>query len=270
MDSKVMAFYTFASMNTEFYKYQGTGNDFVMIDNRLNSFDRKNTALIAKLCDRRFGIGADGLILLENHPVIDFSMVYYNSDGNLSSMCGNGGRCIVQFAKELGIIETKAVFEAVDGRHEAVIIGETVSLKMNNVTAIKVSDKFTFLNTGSPHHVQLVNNLAKFDVKEKGAEIRYNTYGKEGANVNFVEFIEQDTFFVRTYERGVEDETLSCGTGVTAVAIALYETGHTISNCVKLITPGGILSVRFRKTNEIYEDIFLEGSAILVYKGIWI
>jgi len=257
-------------MNIPFYKYQGTGNDFVMIDNRHNTFRKNNTELVATMCDRKFGIGADGLILLEEHPTLDFTMVYYNADGNLSSMCGNGGRCIAHFAKHLGIIDAKAVFEAADGMHEATLHGDVVSLKMSDVVTIKVSEEYTFLDTGSPHHVQLVNNLMAFDVRTNGAAIRYNTYGNEGANVNFVESISKDTFLVRTYERGVEDETLSCGTGVTAVALALFETGKTLATNVLLKTPGGMLTVRFTKTERGYSNVFLEGPAILVFKGTWI
>lgn len=263
------AFHTFAAMNIPFYKYQGTGNDFVMIDNRQLKFHKNDTELVAKLCDRRFGIGADGLILLEEHPTVDFRMVYYNADGNLSSMCGNGGRCITQFAKQLGVIDAKAVFEAVDGMHEAIIDDEVISLKMSSVSEIKVSEEYTFLYTGSPHHVEMVANLEDFDVRTKGAYIRYNTYGKEGANVNFVEEIEANVFSVRTYERGVENETLSCGTGVTAVALALFETGKTTSNKVVLKTLGGQLTVRFVKTDKGYEEVFLEGSATFVFKGDW-
>lgn len=264
------SFYTFASMNIPFYKYQGTGNDFVLIDNRLQIFDKNNTKLVATLCDRRFGIGADGLILLEEHPTSDFRMVYYNSDGNEGSMCGNGGRCITHFAKFLGIIETKAVFKAIDGMHSATITDELVSLQMNDVHKIEVLEHGVFLDTGSPHHVKLVNKVQEVDVKIEGAAIRYNTYGKEGANVNFVEALEKDIFSVRTYERGVEDETLSCGTGVTAVALALFETGKTTNNVVVLKTPGGELMVRFTKDGSLYKNIYLEGPAEQVFKGIWV
>lgn len=256
-------------MNIPFYKYQGTGNDFVMIDNRQLKFSKNDTELVAKLCDRRFGIGADGLILLEEHPTADFRMVYYNADGNLSSMCGNGGRCITQFAKQLGVIDKKAVFEAVDGMHEASVDNEVISLKMSNVSEIKVSEEYVFLDTGSPHHVEMVSNLDDFDVRTKGAYIRYNIYGKEGANVNFVEAIEEAVFSVRTYERGVENETLSCGTGVTAVALALFETGKVTSNKIVLKTLGGMLTVRFIKTDKGYEEVFLEGPATFVFKGDW-
>lgn len=256
-------------MEFTFYKYQGTGNDFVIIDNREDFFLKKNTELVAKICDRRFGVGADGLLLLEKHPSADFRMVYYNSDGNLSSMCGNGGRCISHFAKFLGIISDKTIFEAVDGMHEATVEKDWVSLKMNNVEKVNVSENYTFLNTGSPHHVEIVSHLEDFDVFTKGKTIRNKTYGKEGANVNFVEQNDKVVFSVRTYERGVEDETLSCGTGVTAVALAMFETGKTSENKVILKTPGGELQVRFEKVGSSYKNVYLEGPATQVFKGIW-
>ncbi|PKA81915.1 diaminopimelate epimerase [Ulvibacter sp. MAR_2010_11] len=256
-------------MEFGFFKYQGTGNDFVILDNRLQVFPKNNTKLVAQLCDRKFGIGADGLILLEKHPTAHFTMVYYNADGNPSSMCGNGGRCITHFAKYLNIIDKKAVFEAVDGMHEATIDNDIVSLKMNNVPFVSVADGYTFLDTGSPHHVQIVSNLDTFNVFSEGRRLRNDLYGKEGANVNFVEAIKDDIFAVRTYERGVEDETLSCGTGVTAVAIALFETGIASANKVQLQTPGGILTVTFTKTSSGYENIYLIGPAVQVYKGTW-
>ncbi|MFT5237560.1 MAG: diaminopimelate epimerase [Flavobacteriaceae bacterium] len=257
-------------MNNSFYKYQGTGNDFVMIDNRVDCFPKNDFEFVKKLCDRRFGIGADGLILLEEHPSLDFRMVYYNADGNLSSMCGNGGRCIVKFAKQLGIIGDFAKFEAVDGLHEATIKDGLVLLKMNDVKNIVISENYTFLNTGSPHHVAIVENLKDFEVKTNGALIRHSVYGTDGANVNFVEQIEDGIFSVRTYERGVEDETLSCGTGVTAVALSLFETRVVNSNKVTLKTLGGVLTVRFDHSNGVYINVSLEGPASFVFKGIWL
>lgn len=252
-----------------FYKYQGTGNDFIMVDNRLDSFPKENTQLIEQLCDRRFGIGADGLILLENHTTYHFKMVYFNSDGNESSMCGNGGRCLVAFAKQLGIIEATAEFEAVDGYHYAKIIGDDlVSLQMKDVDRIAVHQDYSFLNTGSPHHVQLVSNLKNLDVKTEGAKIRYSDlYGKAGSNINFVHQLENDIFAVRTYERGVEDETLSCGTGATAVAIAMHHVGKTKSNSIDLQVEGGKLSVQFKENNGVYSDVFLVGPATFVFEG---
>ncbi len=256
-------------MEITFYKYQGTGNDFVLIDNREEQFPKENAELVSKFCDRRFGVGADGLMLLENHPTSDFEMIYYNSDGKLSSMCGNGGRCMVHFAKYLGIIEAITTFEAVDGLHEATIEKNWVSLKMGDVDEINVSKHYSFLNTGSPHHVEMVKDLESWDVYLKGKDIRHNIYGKEGANVNFVEQKEDAVFSVRTYERGVENETLSCGTGVTAVALAMFETEKTKSNSISLNTLGGQLVVRFEKVNGGYKNIFLEGAAEQVFKGIW-
>lgn len=256
-------------MKHTFYKYQGTGNDFVMLDNRQKTFPKNNTNLIKQLCDRRFGIGADGLILLENHPKYDFTMVYYNSDGNESSMCGNGGRCLVAFAKQLGVISEKAEFEAVDGYHFATIDADnTVSLQMIDVTEVNRKEDYTFLNTGSPHHIVEVTDVTTVNVKEEGAKVRYSElYGKAGSNVNFVNQEDADTFTVRTYERGVEDETLSCGTGVTAVAIAMYANGKTSSNKVNLNVEGGKLAVRFNENNGKYSDVFLIGPATFVFKG---
>ena len=254
-------------MLIDFYKYQGTGNDFIIIDNRTNYFPKNDTKLINFLCDRRFGIGADGLILLENDDKTDFKMVYYNSDGNQSSMCGNGGRCLVAFAKFLEIIDVETTFTAIDGLHYAKIEGDIVSLQMQDVQEVEVFDEYVFLNTGSPHHVQNTKNLKDFDVKNNGAKLRYGKYGEKGSNINFVEKEATDIFSVRTYERGVEDETFSCGTGVTAVAIAMNEIGQTKSNTIQLNTPGGVLKVSFIKNSTGYKSIFLEGPAKQVFKG---
>ena len=254
-------------MKLTFYKFQGTGNDFVMIDNREKTFDEKDTKLVAFLCDRRFGIGADGLILLENEEGVDFKMVYYNSDGNESSMCGNGGRCLVAFASYLNIINDKATFNAVDGLHHATISGDIVSLQMKDVSEIKVKPNASFLDTGSPHHVQLVNNLKDFEVKTEGQKLRYGVYGQKGSNINFVEPFDDETFSVRTYERGVEDETLSCGTGVTAVAIAMHAAGRVKTNNVKIKAVGGNLEINFEKFGDVYKNVFLTGPAKFVFKG---
>jgi diaminopimelate epimerase len=256
-------------MELEFYKYQGTGNDFVMIDNRSNTFPKENTQLVAHLCDRRFGIGADGLILLDTDATSDFRMVYYNSDGNLSSMCGNGGRCLVAFAKKLNVIQNETTFLATDGLHYATVGADgIVSLQMIDVAEIKNTQDYSFLNTGSPHHVQIVEDLQHFNVKENGAAIRYgNLYGQAGSNINFVKKIDETTFSLRTYERGVEDETLACGTGATAVAIAMNATGQTNSNEINLNVEGGKLAVSFDKVNEKYTNVFLKGPAEFVFKG---
>lgn len=269
LSSRSRILYICTLMEFTFFKYQGTGNDFVLIDNRNEHFPKNNTKMVAQICDRRFGVGADGLMLLEEHPTADFRMVYYNSDGNLSTMCGNGGRCMVHFAKYLGIILDTARFEAVDGFHNATIDKDWVSLSMNDVREIKVSKEYIFLNTGSPHHVKMVSALKDYDVFSEGKDIRNRIYGKEGSNINFVEQVEDSVFSVRTYERGVEDETLSCGTGVTAVALAMFETGKTDKNNITLKTPGGQLNVRFEKVGENYKNIYLEGPAEQVFKGIW-
>ncbi|WP_353778519.1 diaminopimelate epimerase [Winogradskyella sp. 3972H.M.0a.05] len=255
-------------MKLEFYKYQGTGNDFIIIDNRQNIFDKNDTKRVAELCDRRFGIGADGLILLESHPDVDFEMVYYNADGNQSSMCGNGGRCIVAFAKYLGLIESKATFLAIDGMHHASIEGDYVKLHMKDVSSVNKFSDYTQLDTGSPHYVTLSNGVDGLNVKQLGSEVRYSEIFKaEGINVNFVEHLKDNVFKVRTYERGVEDETLSCGTGVTAVAIAMNYIGETEKNIVELKTPGGDLQVMFQKEGDTYRDVWLCGLAKQVFKG---
>ena len=255
-------------MTHPFYKYQGTGNDFVIIDNRQHIFDKNNTKLVAHLCDRRFGIGADGLILLEDHETADFEMVYYNSDGNQSTMCGNGGRCMVAFAKEIGVIDSKASFMAIDGLHYAEIDNGIVKLQMQDVTKLENHNSHVFLDTGSPHHVELTENVSELDVVREGAMIRYGKpYNEEGSNVNFVEKIDDETFIVRTYERGVEGETLSCGTGVTAVGIAMNYIGETEKNMVTLKTKGGELKVVFDKNESSFSNIWLIGPAEMVFKG---
>jgi len=259
-------------MTIHFSKYQGTGNDFVIIDNRKLDFPKENTALVIALCDRKFGIGADGLILLETHPSADFRMVYYNADGNESSMCGNGGRCVVAFAKALQLISNTTSFEAIDGMHHATIDTEgLVHLQMQDVATLKKEDDYTFLDTGSPHHVVLRDDVKTIDIKEEGAAIRYSDlYGQEGANVNFVTPKKTNTFAVRTYERGVEDETLSCGTGVTAVALAMYEKGLASAQDVRLLVEGGSLRVTFKKGESGYEEIYLIGPATFVFNGTFV
>ncbi|WP_298151776.1 diaminopimelate epimerase [Flavobacterium sp.] len=256
-------------MTIAFHKYQGTGNDFIMIDNRTEVFPKADTKLIERLCDRKFGIGADGLILLENDPVQDFKMVYYNSDGNESSMCGNGGRCLVAFAKSLGVIDVETTFDATDGLHFATVYeNDMVSLQMKDVDAITVTPDYVFLDTGSPHHVEVVDSVAATDVAGRGAKVRYSDlYGQRGSNVNFVEQEGDAVFKVRTYERGVEDETLSCGTGVTAVAIAMRSLGKTHADEVTLNVPGGQLQVSFFVNDGVYSNVFLKGPATFVFKG---
>lgn len=256
-------------MEFSFYKYQGTGNDFVIIDNRQLFFSKNETKLIQNICDRRFGIGADGLILLENDEEADFRMVYFNADGAEGSMCGNGGRCIVSFAKNLGIITDKATFMAVDGKHMATIKDNFISLKMSDVSEIKEAPSYIFINTGSPHHIEMADDLEEMNVREIGSNIRHNKYGIEGANINFVSQREGNVFAIRTYERGVENETLSCGTGVTAAALAMYRLGKTEARKITLITLGGKLSVSFEPSENGFKNIYLEGLAEKVFKGKW-
>ena len=249
-------------MTINFYKYQGTGNDFVLLDNREHLYDALTSDQIKFLCDRHFGIGADGLMLLNSSQDFDFEMKYYNSDGNESSMCGNGGRCITAFAKDLGIISSKAVFNAIDGRHEAAIDD------MNDVNGILVNETYTELNTGSPHYVHFTDYVDEMDMKKEGKLIRYSPkYKDEGINVNFVEKLSDSSIFVRTYERGVEDETLSCGTGVTASAIA-FKADAIGAQHVKVNTLGGDLEVFFTIENKnAVHDVVLGGKAEFVFEG---
>lgn len=257
-------------MNIKFYKYQGAGNDFILVDNRNNGVDHQNPALIARLCDRRFGIGGDGMMFLQQKPGYDFEMVYYNADGQPSSMCGNGGRCIVTFAKFLGIIDSETNFLAVDGPHHAKISasGDWVSLQMIDVNEIGRDGDAFVLNTGSPHYIAMANDLINKDVYHDGYAIRNNdTYKARGINVNFVE-PDGDGYFVRTFERGVEDETYACGTGVTAVALAMAKQNNqtgTINTPIKVL--GGDLNIRFETDGTHYRHIFLEGPAKLVFEG---
>jgi diaminopimelate epimerase len=256
-------------MDLIFSKYQGTGNDFIIIDNRNGNLGELDTHTIKKLCDRRFGIGADGLIILATKEGYDFEMIYYNSDGNMSSMCGNGGRCIVRFAYDIGIHKSTYKFLAIDGAHEAEIdTNNMVRLKMNDVDKVEEHSSYSLLNTGSPHFIKYSNDVRKIDVQKEGHEIRYSdTFKNEGVNVNFVENTGEYSIFVRTYERGVEAETLSCGTGVTAAALvsAHNERGF---NEVEVKTMGGNLSVEFNKNgDEHFTDIYLCGPAIFVFKG---
>ncbi|GGH10509.1 diaminopimelate epimerase [Mucilaginibacter phyllosphaerae] len=258
-------------MQIKFYKYQGAGNDFVLIDNRENEVKGIDKEIVAGFCDRRFGIGGDGLMLLENEPGFDFKMVYYNADGNEGSMCGNGGRCIVAFARHLGVIADTTKFLATDGVHHAKIseAGNWVSLQMIDVADINKDGEAYILNTGSPHYVKLTANLEVKDVYNEGYAIRNNpTYKQDGININFVEKMDKG-YFVRTFERGVENETYACGTGVTAVALAMAKHNHqtgTLTTPIKVL--GGDLSIRFDYDGETFSNIFLEGPAELVFEGV--
>ncbi len=261
-------------MKIRFFKFHGNGNDFIIIDNQKGDVVLTENQ-IQNLCHRRFGIGADGLMFLNKSDNYDFTMVYFNSDGKIGSMCGNGGRCIAAFASLSGIVNDELIFDAVDGIHHAKIISRHpeknnwhVRLSMMNVTDVEKNPGYYFLDTGSPHYVEFVDSLAELDVVTEGRKTRYSEkFVPGGTNVNFVE---KDTnrIFVRTYERGVEDETLSCGTGVTASAIAYYlESGV---NPVNVHTIGGDFTVSFitNKTSpHSFENIWLQGPAQLVYSG---
>jgi diaminopimelate epimerase len=255
-----------------FYKYQATGNDFVIVDNRTEklSFTKEQ---IEKICDRRFGVGADGLMLIEKHPELNFRLEYYNSDGS-QSLCGNGSRAAMEFASRLGLVNGKGTFLAYDGPHDAEILPTgIIRLKMNDVHEVKTIGDDYFIHTGSPHYVRFVKDIQNYPVFEEGEKIRYSdSFKPGGTNVNFVELI-ADTIFVRTYERGVENETLSCGTGVTAAALVASFKG--LSSPVKVKALGGDLSVEFKPVKNqptaghsvMFHDIFLVGPAKMVFEG---
>lgn len=250
-----------------FYKFQGAGNDFILIDNRVQNC-QLNTQQIAFLCHRRWGIGADGLMLLERAEGYNFRMVYYNADGQESTMCGNGGRCITAFARHLNLVDEHAYFIAIDGAHEASYTTDNnIKLQMNDVCEIEHHENYAILNTGSPHYVSWQNEIEQLDVFKLGRQIRNEErFMPKGINVNFAKKM-NDELFVRTYERGVEEETLSCGTGVTAAAIA--STGNAIGNFeIKINTPGGQLIVTFTKESpNSAKEVFLIGPAQFVFEG---
>jgi diaminopimelate epimerase len=275
-------------MTIPFFKYQGTGNDFVLIDQRETAYLTKNdTAIINKLCDRRFGIGGDGLMLLQQKEGFDFEMVYFNADGTEGSMCGNGGRCLTAFAHFLGVFDKKCTFWAIDGLHEAVVAplppkgvtlstdsplgsGVWVELKMIDVvqSSIEQGNDYFLMNTGSPHYVVFTEDLTDINVYENGRAIRYSErFAQVGVNVNFVEVLkDKQGIEVATYERGVEDETFSCGTGVTAAAIA-YHLKNGAAMDVPIKTKGGHLAVKFSADTEggMFENIWLCGPATRVF-----
>ncbi len=272
----------------KFWKYQGAGNDFIMVDQRENRvLARHHTAAVVQLCDRHFGIGADGLILLESHPEYDFEMIYFNADGRESSMCGNGGRCIAAFAGQLGIATDRCRFWAIDGEHEALINpGRTpsatkngietglswVELKMGDVTEVERQDNVFILNTGSPHYVRFIDNVENVDMVREGRSVRYSgRFKTEGINVNLAAVQADGSLHIRTYERGVEDETLACGTGVTAAALAcsIYREKAENTSGIPVHARGGDLLVRFRPGEKpgSFSEIWLCGPAQRVFEG---
>src|SRR5258706_7220988 len=253
-------------MKFPFQKYQATGNDFVIVDNRSGKYSF-TVDQIKKICERKFGVGADGIMLIEKHPSLDFNLIYYNADGSLS-LCGNGSRAAMKVASSLGIVNGKAKFNAYDGLHEADLLSNgNVRLKMNDVKEVKRLNQDFFINTGSPHFIQFADDVKNFPVFEKGRKIRYSEDLKpNGTNANFVELLGGNSIFVRTYERGVEDETLSCGTGVTAAALA--SSFHQYSSPITVKTLGGELSVEFNLRHDgSFTDIFLIGPAKMVFEG---
>ena len=257
-------------MALDFFKYEGAGNDFILVDDRGLDFPTADRDLIKHLCDRRFGIGADGLMLIQPLRNFDFNMVYYNADGNESTMCGNGGRCIAAFAGMIGIIRDKARFMAADGEHLAELVSpEYVRLNMRDVLSVETGPDFYYLNTGSPHYVTFLPSIQALDVFSEGRAVRNSERFREsGTNVNFVED-HGDHIFVRTYERGVENETLACGTGVVAAAIcsAIRRKHDKISLSIPVKVPGGSLNVSFTMQPGKFTDIWLEGPATFVFNG---
>ncbi len=251
-----------------FHKYQGTGNDFVMIYDRTRTFPVADQALVARLCHRHFGIGADGLILLQTDPDGTLRMVYFNADGAEGSMCGNGGRCFVRFAHDLGLITNHVRFIAVDGPHEAQVQSDEIRLRMGDVAGMKHHTAFSFLNTGSPHVVQFDDDVENLDVVAVGRPLRYSApFSPGGTNVNFVQTMPDQSLFVRTYERGVEDETYSCGTGVTAAALVAHRQ-FGLTSPVAIRTLGGNLRVAFDSHPDgSFDNIYLIGPAQRVFEG---
>jgi diaminopimelate epimerase len=257
-------------MTIRFSKYHGTGNDFILIDNRLISW-KPTDRQVAFLCDRHTGIGADGLMLLDESAGFDFAMTYYNSDGHESTMCGNGGRCMTAFAQSLGISSRKMRFRAIDGEHESEVMDPLHAgiyrVKMIDTRIGAIFKDGYFLNTGSPHFVQFVKDAGNTDVFNAGRLLRHDRrFAPGGTNVDFVE-MQDDTLFVRTYERGVENETLSCGTGVTAAAIVAAFRDPVSPGNYNVRTPGGDLKVSFSRSGDSFRDIWLEGEATKVFDG---
>jgi diaminopimelate epimerase len=251
-----------------FNKYQGAGNDFIIIDNRNGSFNPEDSKFINKLCNRRFGIGADGLILVMNHNQADYEMKYFNSDGFIGSMCGNGGRCTAHFSRKEKIAGPVHRFMAFDGIHEAFVDIDIVRLQMSNVTDYKIIDGNYFINTGSPHYVVFTDDVDKQDVFREGKKLRWSPkFAPGGTNVNFVQVVDNG-LYIRTYERGVEDETLACGTGVTASAIASVLKGHFKTNSVNVRARGGNLKVEFDVKDNLISNVWLSGPATFVFEGV--
>jgi diaminopimelate epimerase len=250
-----------------FNKYQGAGNDFIIIDNRDNKFNPDDSKLINRLCDRRFGIGADGLMLVNKHNTCDYEMKYFNSDGFPGSMCGNGGRCIAHFTFKHGIAGADQSFMAFDGIHKASVNGETVRLQMGDIAGHSLLENNYFINTGSPHYMVFTDDADKVDVATEGKKLRWSPlFAPGGTNVNFVQVLDNG-LYIRTFERGVEEETLACGTGVTASAIAAVLKGHFDTKAVNVRARGGNLKVEFDQAGDKITDVWLTGPATFVFEG---
>ena len=261
-------------MKLDFYKYEGTGNDFVIIDNRELTFQKNDKTLIQSICDRKKGVGADGLILLENHDQLDFSMIYFNADGSESGFCGNGSRCITHLSNNLNIINDNAKFNAIDGIHESKITNGRISVKMNDVLKseiFKYNDKYstTFVDTGSPHLIRIYENIDSIDIVKEARELKliYSEY-TNGLNINFCQ-ISDSKIKLRTYERGVEDETLSCGTGAVASAVFLKDSDLVSNDKIEILMKGGLLCIELNKEKNLFSDIWLSGEVNMVFKGVY-
>lgn len=254
-------------MQFNFHKYQGAGNDFIIIDDRAKRFPSEDKALIERLCDRRFGIGSDGILLIQHSDEADLHIDFLNPDGS-RSFCGNGSRCGLRFAASLGMIKDECSFTASDGLHEGKLEKDLVHIAMRDVEGVEQNEFGIELYTGSPHLIRFVDDLETVDVLTEGAAIRYNErYEEEGVNVNFVEQISPDTLAILTYERGVEGETLACGTGVTAAVLANASQERIDRNEIFVKAKGGDLSVRFEKEGSGFKNIWLTGPAVKVYEG---
>ena len=252
-----------------FYKWQGAGNDFILLDGRNGLDIETNPNIINRLCNRHFGIGADGLMVMSLIHGFDFRMTYYNSDGYEADMCGNGARCIVGLAAQLGVFQKEATFLARDGRHTGVLLpGGACKVSIRNVAQSETVGQGYFLNTGVPHLVVFIDRIDSVDVERDGSKLRFDSqFGPDGTNVNFVQ-LASSHLMIRTFERGVEAETLACGTGVVASAIAASLKDPQYASPVTCKARGGTLSVSFQpEANQSFSNVWLEGPAREVFQG---